>query len=365
MLQSRTAACPSAKWNAAGLGLALFFSSAHALADKVAVLPFSAANSSATKADLGAARTATQSAVVKVGHKEPTPSEMLTAEMAVKDGVADTSDEYRAAGRASSSQWTVSARVDPRSSGYRIELEVCQVKSGRVESLAREIDAPQAVAQISEMLAILLRPEGIANADIAWARTAPQLPPASPAPVALPAPAAPGADPAPASPAPLGTQQQPAAPLAQGERYPFAVGIGLGALAAFVRPSNAQGNATSLFLSGSLGYAIDAVPGLELRADFGGAVAGPQALMAEAGARYLRVLEPKLHIYAGPEVEIGGFFTRGADKSGRFLARGALVGGIGLTERIAVELSGDLAVAPGGAGTLVFGGASARGVFRF
>jgi len=154
-------------------------------------------------------------------------------------------------------------------------------------------------------------------------------------------------------------------PLAQGERYPFAVGIGLGALAAFVRPSNAQGNATSLFLSGSLGYAIDAVPGLELRADFGGAVAGPQALMAEAGARYLRVLEPKLHIYAGPEVEIGGFFTRGADKSGRFLARGALVGGIGLTERIAVELSGDLAVAPGGAGTLVFGGASARGVFRF
>ncbi|WP_394825311.1 hypothetical protein [Pendulispora albinea] len=97
-------------------------------------------------------------------------------------------------------------------------------------------------------------------------------------------------------------------------------------------------------------------------------MAGPRALIAEAGARYLRVIDPSrrtFRIYAGPELELGGFFTQGGDKSGRFLIRGALVGGIGITEQIGIEASGDMAVAAGGAGTLVFGGASARGIVRF
>ncbi|WP_394825310.1 hypothetical protein [Pendulispora albinea] len=198
MLQSRTAARavtrsaprPAHLW-AVGLALALISTSAEALADKVAVLPFASASAgpgAATKAELDLARSATQSAVVKGGHTAPTPSEMLTAEMAVKDGVADTSEEFRAAGRASSSQWSISARVEPSGAPgrYRLELLVCQVKTGRVESLAREIngaDSAQATSQIGEMLAILVRPEGIGNADITWSQAPPPLPPRPPPPL--------------------------------------------------------------------------------------------------------------------------------------------------------------------------------------
>ncbi|WP_394845847.1 hypothetical protein LZC95_00090 [Pendulispora brunnea] len=360
MFTARTAACRPTL--AAGAGLALFLTSAQALADKVAVLPFSGTNSAASKADLDAARSATQNAVAKGGHTQPAPSEMLTAEMAVKDGVADTSEELRAAGRASSSQWTMSARVEPHGPGrYRIEIEVCQVKSGRVESLAREIDAAQAVPQIGEMLALLLRPEGIANAPIPWERASPELPPAQEPPAQqLPPPSPTTVETAPPQPAKQETAKS------YGEGRPVAVGAGLGFLSAFVRPDNAQGTATSLFLSGSIGYALEQVlPGLELRADFGGALAGPKALMLEGGARYMRTVVPSLRIYAGPEAEIGAFFTLGGNKTTRFLARGAGVLGMALSEQAAVELSADLAVAPGGGGTLAFAGASARGVLRF
>ncbi|WP_394835308.1 hypothetical protein LVJ94_00085 [Pendulispora rubella] len=359
MFIRRAAACRPTL--AAGAGLALFLSSAQAFADKVAVLPFSGTNSAASKADLEAARGAAQNAVAKGGHTQPAPSEMLTAEMAVKDGVADTSEELRAAGRASSSQWTMSARVEPHGPGqYRLEIEVCQVKSGRVESLAREIDAAQAVPQIGEMLALLLRPEGIANAPIPWERASPALPPPQETPAQPPAPTTVQVAPPPPAPA------QPEAVKPYGEGRPLAVGAGLGFLSAFVRPDNAQGTATSLFLSGSLGYALEQVlPGLELRADFGGALAGPKALLFEGGARYMRTVVPSLRMYAGPEAEIGAFFTLGGNKTTRFLARGAGVLGMALSEQAAVELSADLAVAPGGGGTLAFAGASARGVLRF
>ncbi|HWL87345.1 MAG TPA: hypothetical protein VNO21_16185, partial [Polyangiaceae bacterium] len=270
---------------------------------------------------------------------------------------------FRAAGRASSSAWSVSARVEPHGDRYRLELEVCQVKSGRVESLAREIDSSKAAAQIGEMLSLLLRPDGLGNADIPWEHEMPALPPATPAP----SPQAPALPPPP--PPQPAAQSQPPAPSAPrrayGEGRPLSVGAALNVLGAFVRPEHAQGTATSLFVSGAIGYALDAVPGLELRADFGGAVAGPRALLLEGGARYARVLEPRLRIYAGPEVEVGGFFTLDADTTPRFFARGSAFGGIGVTDRVAIELTADLAVAPGGAGTLVFGGGGARGVVRF
>src|SRR5512140_1575321 len=103
---------------------------ARALADKVAVLPFTSVGQ-ATSADLTAARDATKAAALAKGHILATDSEMLAAQMSTKDGSADTSEEYRAAGRASGAAWTVAGRVDPKEGGYRLELEVCQVDSGR------------------------------------------------------------------------------------------------------------------------------------------------------------------------------------------------------------------------------------------
>lgn len=341
----------------ASIACASLVFSGSAWADKVAVLPFSASTSAATKADLERARVSTKEAAVQHGHKLPTDSEMLTAEMAVKDSVADTSDEYRAAGRASSSDWTVSARVDPHAVHYHLELEACQVSTGRVESLAREIDPQQATTQIGEMLAILIRPEGIANADIPWEHAAPPPPPAP-----RPPPPPPKLPPPPPPPKP---PEPPAVRHAYAESHPIALGIEGGGYTAFGRPSNARGPRGSANIGAVLGYAIDTVPGLELRGEVAGAVAGPTAVFFDLGARYALMLVPTARIYAGPELGLGGFFPVGGDKSARFLGRGSAFAGIGIGERLQLEAYGDLAWAPGGSGTIVLGGVGARAVVRF
>jgi hypothetical protein len=334
-------------------GLALFLASASALADKVAVLPYSAATSATDKGALERARTATRAALLQRGHAQPTDSEMATAEAAVKDGVADTSDEYRAAAKASGSDWTVTGRVESATdgAGYRVELFAFQASSGRVESVARTVDPARADTQIGEMLALLLRPEGVGNAEIAWEKS-PPVP--GPAPV-----------PAQVQTTPPPPPTEPEVKHVYAEGHPFAVGVGVGVLSALSRPANAQGTATSVVLNGAFGYALEQVPGLELRADIGGGVTGPRSLMLEGGARYAIMLAPTLRIYAGPEAGLGAFFTLGGDKGGRFFARGTAFAGIGLGERIQIEIVGDIAAAPGGAGALVLGGGGARGVVRF
>lgn len=340
----------------AALALLVLVGSKFAFADtppsKVAVLSFSSVGN-ATSARLDAARDATRSAVIQSGHRLPTDSEMLTAQMASKDGVADTSGEYRAAGRASGSAWTIAGRVEDHGTSYRLELEVCQVESGRVESLAREVDPAQAPAQIGEMLALLLRPEGIANAEIPWERT-----PTTVAPP--PKPVEPAPPPTPAGPPPAPAQRH-----AYAEGRPFALGVGMSVLGALSRPSNARGPSTAALIDGVGAYAIESVPGLEARVHGAGAIVGPSSFSIDGGARYAFPVAPTLRVFAGPELAVGAFFPLGGDRSGRFLARGAAFAAIGIGDRVQVEVSGDLAVAPGSSGTLLFGGATLRGLARF
>jgi hypothetical protein len=131
------------------------------------------------------------------------------------------------------------------------------------------------------------------------------------------------------------------------------------------RASNAVGSAASLQIDGVVGYALDAVPGLELRARGMGAVAGPSSFAADVGARYVLPVLPRARVFAGPELGAGAFFTLGADKTTRFLAHGAVVGTVGIGERVQVEVAGDLDLAPGGGASLVFLGVTARAVVRF
>ena len=102
-----------------------------ALADRVAVLPFPPGD---TRAE-----SATAAAVTAAKHAQPSPGEAASGKAAVKDGQADTSEEYRAYGAAASVDWTLRGTAIHRADGYRLELEACQVKTGRVELLAREI----------------------------------------------------------------------------------------------------------------------------------------------------------------------------------------------------------------------------------
>jgi hypothetical protein len=322
-----------------------------ARADKVVVLQFTS-TSGATSQDLDAARNATRTAVEEKGNTSPSDSEQLSAQMAIKDGVADTSSEYRAAGRASGSQWTVAGRVEPRGGPYRLELEACQIESGRVESLAREIDPPQAKTQIGEMLALLLRPEGIANADIPWERAQVKKPPQSPPPSPQPAP-----PPEPPKPPPVKH--------AYAESHPLALGAGGSILAAVSRPGNAVGSRTAGLVEASGGYALSQLPGLELRGDFAFSVAGPGSLSLDAGARYALPVASTVRLFAGPEAAVGVLFPTGGDRSARLLVRGSAFVALGIGERAQIELAGDAAVAPGGASSLVLVGGTLRGLVRF
>lgn len=325
-----------------------------ARADRVAVLPFVSVGN-ATSVDLDKARAATRGAVQAQKHTLPTDSEMLTAEMAFKGELGGGSKALQAAGHASSSAWVVRGLVETHGATYHLELEACQVDSGRKETLAREIEPAKEVAQIGEMLALLLRPEGIANADIPWERGTPTIAP----PVKQPTQTVVTKPTEPPPPGP------PPVRHAYAEGHPIAVGLDVSVLSAVSRPTGASGSATSLQLGGTFGYALLAIPGLELRGDFGGAVAGPSSLTIDAGARYMLPVAPTKRFFLGPELALGTFVTLGAEKTARFLLRGALVASLGLGERWQIELLGDCDYAAGGSGALALVGGSARGVFRF
>ena len=116
-------------------------------ADRVAVLRFYPSGGGATNAQLDAARAATRDAVGLLHDLPPSDAELAAAEASVRDGTPDTSAEYRIAGQVAGAQWTVAGHIDAHGWTYRLELEACQVATGRVESLVREIDARQAAPQ--------------------------------------------------------------------------------------------------------------------------------------------------------------------------------------------------------------------------
>ncbi|MBX3186088.1 MAG: hypothetical protein KF819_03695 [Labilithrix sp.] len=340
---------------------------APAWADKVAVLPFTAPKGM-PKPELDQPRAWTRDAVRAMGHTLPSDAEMLSADRAVADGSPDTSSEYRAAGKAAGAEWTLTAQVERRDvppakapdgseetgyTLYRVELEACQVETGRVESLAREIDPDAATAEIGEMLALLLRPEGIANAPIPWRdaprkhRPKPKEPPPPPPPPPPPEPA------------------KPVIKHAYAEGHPAALGLSIGVSNALARPETARGPSWAMPIGVAFGYAIEQAPGLELRGIFTSQVVGPRAIEIGAGARYAIPVLPQHRVFIGPELLIGAHVALGADKTARFATHGAAFVSWGIGERLQLELAGDLATALGGSGTLVLGGGTARAMFRF
>jgi hypothetical protein len=281
---------------------------------------------------------------------------MLTAQMSSKDGVVDSGQEYVAAGHASSSAWTVAGHVEGHGPTYRLELDVCQVESGRIESLAREITPAMATGQIREMLALLVRPEGLANAAIPWERTASAAP--TPPPVA-PEPTPPAPPPGPPPPPPPPTVRHEYA-----EGHAFALGVFGSALSAFSRPADATGSPTAALIGGTAAYAIGAVRGLELRADFDGSIVGPRSYTIDAGARYAFPLVPSVRLFIGPEATIGAFIAAGADKTARALLSGAGFLALGIGPQLQLDLVGNLAYAAGSP-SLALGGGTFRALVRF
>jgi hypothetical protein len=343
-----------------------------ASADKIVVLPFTSPNN-VPRPELDEARKWTLEAVPKAGHTFASDDEMVSVRRAIADGTADNSEEYVAAGKVAGAAWTLTGRVErvdhppekepdgseqPGYTSYRVELVACQVASGRVESLSREVLPEDAAADLQPVIALLVRPEGIANAIIPWERSGvhprprPKTPPPPPEP-----------------PPPPRVRIEEAKPVMRevyGREHPAVIGASIGVTNALVRPSQARGTSWAMPIGGAVGYALpDAVRGLELRAQLTGQVVGPAALELSGGARWAFAPLPDLRLFVGPELLAGAHIAEGADKTGRFLLHGSLFLAVGITENLQVEIAGDLMPAFGGSGTLLLGGGTARVAVRF
>ncbi|AUX48126.1 hypothetical protein SOCE26_096560 [Sorangium cellulosum] len=326
----------------AAVAAALLATARTALADRVAVLP---ARGGTDEAARSAAQAEVARGLAALGHTPAPDSAVAAALKGVADGVADTADEYRAVGAQAGADWVLAATVEPAVTTTRVELTAYLASTGRVESVAREVDRSASLRETQEMLAVLLRPEGVGAGALPWEQPAPSgstgAPPASPvaaAPLVVP----PVPEPPRSPPAkrvlmayPLGPER--VWPAYSGGRR-LALSASLGAAVAAARLEGASGSAASMVGGVRLAYAVGD-RGFELFAGGGGNLAGPPAGWIEGGARLL--LTPSLAphdgawraspLHLGPSIQLGAFFrAAGAD----------VVGPGGATYR------GDLAVHP-------------------
>jgi len=372
-----------------------------AWADRIALLP------SRGGAD-PAARTALDGDLAKglaaLGHTLVAGPEVQAAIIShVTDGVADTQEEYKAVGAATHADWVLVGTVEPAVTTSRVELTACLISRGRVEDVAREVDKTKEQPQVQEMLAVLLRPEGIGSGALPWESLNPAPPPPAPPPPAPPpapvAPPAPPPAPEPPPVPPVDGKAHVAYPLgSSGDVWPAYSGGRRGfvsAIAGFsipaVRPLPPGVSAPSgLAFTGALrgGVALGDF-GLEPFAELGGNLSGPGALWLAAGLRWM--LSPTIKrgsdgvlagvpFFIGPEI-LGGTFiqlpssSQAAGKNGDTysspaVGRGLLGAAVDLSFALSPAFSleaqlGNLRWSPGGSGALLLAGATLGATVRF
>lgn len=369
------------------LALALALVSRSALADRVALLPTRGPTDASVKGavDIDLAR-----GLAALGHTLVSEAEVTAALSAAADGVVDTPEEYKAVGARAKADWVLGATVEPAVATERVEIAAFLVPMGRTESVAREVEKGQAEVQLREMLAALMRPEGISSGELPWER---RPPPKVAAPVAGPPPPVPppfmsppvAHGPERASLDYLSTREDVWPPYAAGRRG-FLSAM-LGGSGAVLRPSAAAGSGAAFVGLVRGGYAVGD-GGLELLAELGGNLVGPRALFVDAGARWL--FTPSLHrgddgvlrglaLHVGPELTAGAFVrlpppdvtdVAGVVYSGSASAHFT----VGLAVDVVVALSpalrleaglGNLRWVPTGDGSILLLGATVGASYRF
>lgn len=357
-----------------------------AWADKIALLPSRGGPDPAARAALDAdlAR-----GLAALGHTVINASPAATG---VADGVADTAEEYRAVGAATRADWVLVGTVEPAVTSERVELVACLVSAGRVESVAREVHAESAAPEVKEMLAVLVRPEGVGIGELPWERArsgkpaeAPKPPPAAPPPPAPPpVPTAPPIEGRVALTYPTGATE--VWPAYSGGQRGF-VGALIGASAPVARPGAATGSGASFVGGLRAGYAVGD-SGIEPFVDLGGNLFGPRALWIDAGARWMWSptvkrgadgLRRGAPFFLGPEVTAGVLVQLGASspvgKGGTsytstaeaHFALGASLDLVyALSPGFQLEASlGNLRWVPTGEGSILLLGATLGGALRF
>lgn len=377
------------------LAAALVLTATRAQADRVVVLP-----SRGGSPDEGGPRSALDievtRALVALGHAPVPEAETIAALATVADGVADTNEEYRSVGLAAKADWVIVGTIEAAVVTQRVELAASLVSLGRVESVARDVQKAQSAIQVQEMVAVLLRPEGIGVGALPWEAVAPA--PTKPKPVAaMPevAPPPPKAD-APSEPRREGekvsmdyfdSRQDVWPPYSAGNRGFVTAAQGFAVAAA--RPGAANGSPWSIVAHARGGYALGDA-GIEAFAQIGGNLVGPRALWVDLGVRWM--FTPSLHrlgggsgpfhalsFHMGPELTLGAFMrlaepdVQGPDGTlyeGTTTAHPALGVALGMALQMTPHIQlegqiGNLRWVPTGDGSILLFGATLGAGLRF
>jgi hypothetical protein len=359
-----------------------------AWADKVALLPSQGGTDAAARSGLDSdlAR-----GLTALGH---TVISATPAAAGVTDGVADTPEEYRAVGAATRADWVLGGLVEPAVTTARVELVAYLVHLGRIESVAREVPRERSTPAVQEMLAVLIRPEGIGAGEFPWERVNPK-PPAPPPPAETRPPSM-VTPPAPAPPTvpPIEGRISLSYPTRTAEVWPAysgghrgLAGATLGLAIPAARPGAATGSGASFVGALRLGYAAGAA-GLEPFAELGGNLFGPRALWLNAGARWmLHPLRKRgsdgllrgVPFFIGPELSAGVFVrlggshvtaTDGSSYSSSAEAHPALFASLAVAFALSPSFQleaglGNLRWVPTGNGSILLLGATLGGALRF
>lgn len=327
-------------FSSVALALALALSAGSALAERVAnVHP----RGDAKADDRARVEKASEDAIRGLGHTPASAQEIVDGEAAA-GALVGTSAGLVAVGKTTGSEWVVEAVVSPTPGGLRVELKACQVSTGRVESAARELDLRgDLVAQIREVLALLLRPQGIADDPLPWLGATPVKPPEK--------------TPEPKKPVP--TPGAPATPRAPPPEYgrPGAlfVGLGGGAYDVVARPDGARGGRVEGAWALEAGFSIPSMQRLELLGRVGGYFGDAGAVRVEAGARYMLPIVGAFAI--GAAANVGVLAATTSSGTVRFTMGASPVFAFTLSRTFQLDVSlPSVRVAPGSSGTLVFVG---------
>lgn len=341
---------PRRRLAAASALSALLLLSTDALADRVASL---GARGAAPLPERTAIKQATDAATKALGHELVPESEVIQGEAAAGPK-AGTSEGCVAIGQATSADWVVEPTIASSASGTHVEMKACQVSSGRVETVARDLDPTgDTAAQLREMLGLLLRPQGIGDDPLPWKSA----PPPKPPPEVLPKKPAPA--PAPTEP--------PKPPPQYGEGGPLAIGGSGGALFLLARPEDARGGRAFGTWHVGAAFAIPKRRGLEILVRVGGVHGSANGGFAEVGGRWLFPVGGPVAIGGAAAIGAFGVFSSGEGiRQTRASLFASPVVALTLTRRFQIDVDlGALRVVPGEGGALVFAGATAGAMFRF
>ena len=278
-----------------GGACAIALLSTPAFADKVVLLDPTGGDAAADDAAL---RTDLQGGMVALGHTL-VPDAEVNAAIASDPALAQrTPDALRALGAKLGADWVVSATDTPAVTTERVEIGASYARSNRFELVGREVHRDRSAVEVKEMLAVLLRPEGVGTAALPW-ETAPTAPP----------PAKPQAPTKVIPPKPTPVPEAPPKPTeAYGGGHWGFIAAGLGADGLVKRPKGAQGSAASMVGVVRGGIAI-ASTGLEPYLQIGGRLAGASSFWGEAGVRWMGI--PILHEKGGVGLHLGPSFHGG------------------------------------------------------